>query len=171
MRSRSAYRLTCFPLPQVCANMRRTASIELHRTFFLFGPDHLAALAATGGVAVLLCAVVRRAGRGLTCGVRWGLSVALLLGAAGTRHVLWSEGRLMFFDLLPLQLCNFQILLAAFALVTRRALAVELLYFWALSGTLLAMLTPDIAYGFPDWTLGAAMVEASRGGPRSGAGP
>lgn len=40
--------------------------------------------------------------------------------------------------------------MAAAALVTRQALAYEVLWYWALAGTTLAMITPDVAGSFPD---------------------
>jgi hypothetical integral membrane protein (TIGR02206 family) len=49
---------------------------------------------------------------------------------------------------LPLQLCDVGILIAAAALWTRRPLLVELTYFWGLTGTIQALLSPDLAYGF-----------------------
>ena len=54
-------------------------------------------------------------------------------------------------DFLPFHLCDFAIFVAAFALATRRPAAVELLWFWALTGTLLAVLTPAVSGGYPDW--------------------
>jgi len=50
---------------------------------------------------------------------------------------------------LPLQLTDAVSLVASVALCTRRALAVELTYFWALTASLQATLTPDLAQSFP----------------------
>lgn len=50
---------------------------------------------------------------------------------------------------LPLQLTDAVSLVAIFALWTRRALPVELTYFWALTASLQAALTPDLAQSFP----------------------
>ena len=58
-------------------------------------------------------------------------------------------GRLSAWDWVPLNLCDFEIVLAVYALVTRRQTAYELFYFWALAGTLIAMITPEITRGFP----------------------
>jgi hypothetical integral membrane protein (TIGR02206 family) len=65
---------------------------------------------------------------------------------------------LSLWDFLPFELCDFAIFVAACALVTRSPLASELTYFWALSGTALAMITPDVAGGFPDWRWTAYFV-------------
>ena len=115
-------------------------------SFRLFGLDQLAALAATGAAAFVL---VRRARREpASRAIRFGLA-AFLAATAGAWlafvHVRYGISR---WDLLPLHLCDFLILVAVFALVTLRPLACELLYFWSV-GTLLAMVTPDLAVGFP----------------------
>ncbi len=50
---------------------------------------------------------------------------------------------------LPLQLTDAVSLVAIAALLTRRILAIELLYFWSMTATLQAVLTPDLASTFP----------------------
>ncbi len=83
--------------------------------------------------------------------MRCGLAAFLLAGAIGYVVAEWRLGILSAWDFLPLHLCDFAIFVAAFALVTRRHGAVELLWFWALTGTLLAVLTPAVSGSFPDW--------------------
>lgn len=50
---------------------------------------------------------------------------------------------------LPLQLTDAASLSAIVALLTRRALFVELTYFWTLTATLQAVVTPDLGQAFP----------------------
>ena len=50
---------------------------------------------------------------------------------------------------LPLALCDVALVVAAIACWTRRALLVELTYFWGLAGTLQAVATPDLTVRFP----------------------
>jgi hypothetical integral membrane protein (TIGR02206 family) len=50
---------------------------------------------------------------------------------------------------LPLQLTDLVTVVSALALWTRRPGLVELTYFWALTATLQAVVTPDLAYSFP----------------------
>jgi len=52
---------------------------------------------------------------------------------------------------LPLQLCDVGVFVAAFALWFRRQWLVELTYFWGLTGTLQALLTPDLPQHFPTY--------------------
>jgi len=50
---------------------------------------------------------------------------------------------------LPLQLTDAVSLVSAVALLSRNQLAVELTYFWSLSATLQAIITPDLGQNFP----------------------
>lgn len=111
---------------------------------------HLGAIALSAVVAAGLALLVReRPAWGSA--VRAGLAAFLLAGAVGYVVAEWRLGILSVWDFLPLHLCDFAIFVAAFALVTRRPAAVELLWFWALTGTLFAVLTPAVGGSFPDW--------------------
>ena len=83
--------------------------------------------------------------------MRGGLAAFLLAGAIGYVAAEWRLGILSVRDFLPLHLCDFAIFVAVFALLTRRPGAAELLWFWALTGTLLAVVTPAVDGSFPDW--------------------
>jgi hypothetical integral membrane protein (TIGR02206 family) len=118
--------------------------------FRLFGADHLAALVTVACVGALLCAAVRR-GPGAAKAVRVGLA-ALLLALTALTLAGWARGGgLSIWDVLPLHLCDAAIFLAVLALLTLRPAACELLWFWAGGATALAMLTPDLPRGAPDW--------------------
>lgn len=118
--------------------------------FDLFGPDHWAALVAVGCVGALLCASARRGPRAART-VRFGLA-GLLLALTALTVAGAAQGRpLSVWDVLPLHLCDAAIFLAVFALLTLRPGACELLWFWAGGATTLAMVTPDLARGAPDW--------------------
>jgi hypothetical integral membrane protein (TIGR02206 family) len=118
--------------------------------FRLFGPDHWAALVAVGCVGALLCAVARR-GVSAARAVRFGLAAWMPVLVALTLAAAARDRPLTLWDFLPLNLCDAAILLAVYALVTLRPAACELLWFWAGGGTTLAMITPDLARGAPDW--------------------
>jgi len=117
----------------------------------LFGADHLGALLLTALAGAALVALVRRDPEGrAAAAVRLALALALL-AATGATIAGWArQGPLELQDLLPLHLCDLLIFVAAYALVTRRPLAGELLYFWAGAGTALALVAPDVRAGFPD---------------------
>jgi hypothetical integral membrane protein (TIGR02206 family) len=118
--------------------------------FVLFGFDHIAAILVTGIVAVGLSLAVRphpegALGRAVRLAFAGIVATAIIVGLVrdGLR------GRLSVWDFVPLHLCDFEIALGVFALVTRRQAAYEIFYFWALAGTLIAMITPELTRGFP----------------------
>ena len=114
------------------------------------GVAHAAAAGLIALVAVGLTALVR-ARRGAAPAVRTGLAAFLLAGALGYVLAEWRLGVLSARDFLPFHLCDFAIFVAALALLTRRQGVVELLWFWALTGTFLAIVTPAVSGSFPDW--------------------
>jgi hypothetical integral membrane protein (TIGR02206 family) len=117
--------------------------------FQRFGFEHAATLLLIMGVAVLLSWAARRSRRA-------GTAVRILLGAllaCGLAFALVASLPLRghdWLDVLPLHFCDLAVLIAVWALVTRGQTATEILYFWGLTGTLIAMLTPDLDRGFPD---------------------
>jgi hypothetical integral membrane protein (TIGR02206 family) len=117
--------------------------------------EHLVAV----GVTAALVAVSIRTARALpddwTRVVSRGLALAILL-AYGIDHFAavargdWSTDRY-----LPFHLTDTVTIVCAVALWSPRPLPVELAYFWALTASLQAVLTPDLGEGFPDvyfWT-------------------
>jgi hypothetical integral membrane protein (TIGR02206 family) len=122
------------------------------RRFEIFGPDHLAVLAMTAAGAVALVAVARRHRYdAVGTALRLTLAALMLAGVLGYVGAELRLGQVRLLEFLPLHLCDAAIFLGVFALVTRHALAGELLYFWALAGSTLAMVTPEVLYAFPDW--------------------
>jgi hypothetical integral membrane protein (TIGR02206 family) len=118
--------------------------------FVLFGPAHAAVLAVAAAAAVGLSLLVRRRPRAAPI-VRIGLIATLAGFTIAYIQAIGSEGPISVWDLVPLHLCDFLILVAVFALATLRPAACELLYFWGGTGALLATLTPDLRQGWPDW--------------------
>ena len=117
--------------------------------FHLFGPAHLGALAAIAALCVSAAYWGRRlpferrisVGR-MIAALLIGYTVLsyLRLGLLGALH--WSHS-------LPLHLCDLTLVACFLALLSRRALAFELSYFWGLTGASQALLTPDLREGFP----------------------
>jgi hypothetical integral membrane protein (TIGR02206 family) len=118
--------------------------------FVPFGLAHAAVLAAAAVGAVGLTLLVRRWPRVAPI-VRLGLILALASFTIAYLRAIASEGRISVWDVAPLHLCDFLILVAVYALATLEPTACELLYFWGGTGTLLATLTPDLREGWPDW--------------------
>jgi len=113
--------------------------------------EHVAALAATAAVAALLVAGGRRRGDAWAIPVGRGLAVVILAGFVGEQLTYVLRGAWTAEVNLPLQLTD-AVTLAAVAALWRpeSPLLVELVYFWALTASLQAVLTPDLGSSFPD---------------------
>jgi hypothetical integral membrane protein (TIGR02206 family) len=83
--------------------------------------------------------------------VRWTLAAGIVFLVAFELAAGASEGWLGWTAVLPLELCDAALVLAVITLVAPRRAAAEVVYFWAGSGTLLAMLTPELPWSFPRW--------------------
>lgn len=81
---------------------------------------------------------------------RLGLAVLLIGEWIGFYVVFWREGWFTRENVLPLALCDWAEAALIVALIAPHLKAYELGYFWGLAGTLQALVTPDLAYGFPD---------------------
>jgi hypothetical integral membrane protein (TIGR02206 family) len=114
-----------------------------------FSSPHLAAL---GVLAIAACASIwaprRRRGRWVTGYARL-LGLAILAGWAGEYIADAVEGSWSVQYTLPLQLTDAVTAAAIVALWTRRTLFIELTYFWALTASLQATVTPDLGQSFP----------------------
>jgi hypothetical integral membrane protein (TIGR02206 family) len=118
--------------------------------FVACGAAHVGALTLTGLVGFALVGLVRRR-PGAGPWVRASLFAGIGLLLAFEVSIGAREGWLTWRTLLPLHLCDAAMVLALLTLVWPRPLAAELLYFWAAAGSTLAMLTPDLPWGFPRW--------------------
>jgi hypothetical integral membrane protein (TIGR02206 family) len=92
-----------------------------------------------------------RARPALAALVRWELAAGILALLAFELQVAAREGWLGWKTVLPLELCDAALVLAVVTLLRPRRAPAEIVYFWAGSGTLLAMLTPELPWGFPRW--------------------
>jgi hypothetical integral membrane protein (TIGR02206 family) len=122
---------------------------ERCRAVELWSTDHLAALAATVLAAAALIAGARRRG-GDWPAARQALATVLLAGFAGEQLTYALRGDWSAEVNLPFQLTDAVTLVSIVALWRPTPLRCELVYFWALSASLQAVLTPDLGYAFPD---------------------
>ena len=115
-----------------------------------FSIAHLAALGVLAVACVLAIVAPRRWPGGWVRWASWVLAGVVLAGWVGEYVAEVVVGTWTLHFSLPLQLTDAVSLAAVLALLTRRPLFVELLYFWAFSASLQAALTPDVSNTFPD---------------------
>ncbi len=119
--------------------------------FHAYGPAHFTVLFLTITLPFALAALVRwtkfqRAERAIDL----LLSVLLLLNYVAYLIFIRRHGITQWQQMLPLQLCDWGMVVVILAMWTERQRWFEVAYFWGLGGTLQAILTPNLAYGFPD---------------------
>jgi hypothetical integral membrane protein (TIGR02206 family) len=120
------------------------------RRFVLFGAQHFLALAAIVAATLAAVAAVRRDPRGRSARLL-RLGLAILLPALWTVEyaIAWRQGSLTLQVALPFHLCDVARILAIAGLLALDRRLVEPLYFFALAGTVPALLTPDVMEPFP----------------------
>jgi hypothetical integral membrane protein (TIGR02206 family) len=116
-------------------------------------PSHLAGLVSFLAAALILVPAARRWSGAWVTWCSWLLAVLLVVNEVAYQLVLIHDGNWTARTSLPLYLCDVGAFVVAAALVTRRQRLVELSWFWAVAGTLQAIVTPDHDISFPsyDW--------------------
>ena len=116
--------------------------------FQLFGAAHIAILAAVvalgGGLALLQ--------RRVLPGRKWlriGLGIFLLADGVGWYSYLAAIGQNVFPWQMPLELCDVVLYLLGFVLLTGNEGVFDVAYYWALGGSTMALLTPNLWEHFP----------------------
>src|SRR6185312_5843629 len=119
--------------------------------FHSFGPSHIGAMAAMLAISVVLI-VAGRAAKSATFDktLRWTLAFFLLADWVAYLVMFYVNGWLALGNVLPLNLCDWATIAVVVTLLMPNQHSYELSYFWALAGTLLASITPDLEYDFPD---------------------
>jgi hypothetical integral membrane protein (TIGR02206 family) len=119
-------------------------------SFVRFGPAHISAIALTVAVPLLLTAITRLDHTGATLQIVRALFAATLIVNKIVSLVLLSRnGDLTIDSVVPMYLCDWAAITAVITLVWPNQWTYELCYFWSLGGSLQALLTPDLRYGFP----------------------
>ena len=115
--------------------------------FILFGTAHIFMLAVVICISIIVCYAARQDHKHQLV-----LPLALILilheifnlwFSIGVEGQPWQQN-------LPLHLCRMNAILCAYMLVRRSYRVFEVSYFWAMAGSVSALVTPDIQVGFPD---------------------
>jgi hypothetical integral membrane protein (TIGR02206 family) len=125
--------------------------MEAERAFHFLSAEHLVAIFLTVTLPFALAAIVRRTkSRSLERLIAYGLS-GLLIGNYVVYLVFIRRwGDLTWQATLPMQLCDWAMVVIVVALASGNRRWFEVAYFWGIGGTLQAILTPNLRYGFPD---------------------
>jgi hypothetical integral membrane protein (TIGR02206 family) len=120
-------------------------TVPLAAGFTAFGPAHVVALVVMVAVVPVLVVVGRRR-RTSDPGDRLGtaFAVGLLLVTIPLQVVYFTPGYWDLDTTLPIQLCDLASLVSAYALWTHRWWAAGLIYYWGLTLTIQAILTPSL---------------------------
>jgi hypothetical integral membrane protein (TIGR02206 family) len=122
------------------------------RTFHAYGPAHLTVIFLTIALPFLLAAIVRRArSTMLERVIVASLSGLLVLNYAVYLVLVRNIGVMSWDQMLPLQLCDWGMAVVIVAMWSGNQRWFEVAYFWGIGGTLQAVLTPNLHFGFPDF--------------------
>ena len=79
------------------------------------------------------------------------LSIVLILNYIAYLVFIRSRGVMDWRQMLPMQMCDWGMVVVIVAMWTGSQRWFEVAYFWGIGGTLQAVLTPNLRFGFPDW--------------------
>ncbi|MFL6515444.1 MAG: TIGR02206 family membrane protein [Chthoniobacterales bacterium] len=120
-------------------------------TFYAFGPAHLTILLLTLVLPFVLAFTVHRTNSTLLArSICFAISALLLINYLAYVIVGRHFGVTRWYHALPLQLCDWAMFVIIVALWTGNRRWLEVAYFWGIGGTLQALITPNLRYGFPD---------------------
>ena len=117
-----------------------------------YGLPHLTVILITIGLPFVLAALVRRTkSQRIERLIIAALSAVLILNYLAYLIFVRTQGVMDWRQMLPMQMCDWGIPVVIVAMWTGHQRWFEVAYFWGIGGTLQAVLTPNLRYGFPDW--------------------
>src|SRR5215471_10235281 len=119
--------------------------------FHAWGPAHITVILLTIGLPFVLALIVHRTkSRVLERSICLAISALLLINYVAYLIVARQFGVAGWQKMLPMQLCDWAMIVIIGALWTGSRRWLEIAYFWGIGGTLQAILTPNLRFGFPD---------------------
>ena len=120
--------------------------------FQAYGLPHLTVIFLTIVLPFALAALVRRTkSQRIEKTIIGVLSAVLILNYAVYLLFIRSRGIVDWWQMLPMQMCDWGMVVVIVAMWSGNQRWFEVAYFWGIGGTLQAVLTPNLRYGFPDW--------------------
>ncbi|PYK31007.1 MAG: TIGR02206 family membrane protein [Verrucomicrobia bacterium] len=127
--------------------MTTTGAPEFHA----FGLSHLIVILLTIVLPFVLALFVHRTkSPRLERSIRLTISALLLINYVAYVFLGRNFGVDQWYKSLPLQLCDWAMIVIIGALWTGNRRWLEIAYFWGIGGTLQALITPNLQFGFPD---------------------
>jgi hypothetical integral membrane protein (TIGR02206 family) len=124
---------------------------EPEHLFHRFGVAHITVILLTVALPLFLAfAVHRTKSRFLGRSICFSISALLLINYVAYLIVARHFGVSTWQRTLPMQLCDWAMAVIIVALWTGNRRWLEIAYFWGIGGTLQAIITPNLLYGFPD---------------------
>lgn len=124
---------------------------ETTHIFHPFGAAHVTVIFLTIVVPFFLAFTVHRTkSRLLERSIAFAISALLLINYVAYLIVARQFGATSWQKTLPLQLCDWAMFVIIGALWTGNRRWLEIAYFWGIGGTLQAIITPNLRFGFPD---------------------
>jgi hypothetical integral membrane protein (TIGR02206 family) len=119
--------------------------------FHPWSPSHFVVIFLTIALPLVLALLVHRTkSPRLERSIRLTISMLLLMNYVAYVFVARNFGVDRWYKLLPLQLCDWAMIVIIVALWTGNRRWLEIAYFWGIGGTLQAIITPNLKFGFPD---------------------
>jgi hypothetical integral membrane protein (TIGR02206 family) len=124
----------------------------MNHPFQAYGTAHLTVIFLTIALPFVLAAIVRRAKSSrLERVIVASLSALLVLNYAVYLILVRNVSVMSWTQMLPLQLCDWGMVVVIVAMWSGNQRWFEVAYFWGIGGTLQAVLTPNLRFGFPDF--------------------
>jgi len=128
------------------------AQMENEHAFHAYGVAHLTVIFLTIALPFLLAATVRRTkSPGVERIIIATLSALLVLNYAVYMTLVRRFGAVSWQQVLPLQLCDWGMVVVIVAMWRKSERWLEVAYVWGIGGTLQAVLTPNLRFDFPDF--------------------
>jgi hypothetical integral membrane protein (TIGR02206 family) len=119
--------------------------------FHVYSPSHLTVIFLTIALPFVLALIVHRTkSRALERSICFAISALLLINYVAYLIVARQFGVAAWQKMLPMQLCDWAMVVIIVALWTGSRRWLEIAYFWGIGGTLQALITPNLRFGFPD---------------------
>jgi hypothetical integral membrane protein (TIGR02206 family) len=119
--------------------------------FHAYSPSHLTVIFLTVALPFVLALIVHRTkSRLLERSICFAISALLLINYVAYLIVARQFGVAAWQKMLPMQLCDWAMVVIIVALWTGSRRWLEMAYFWGIGGTLQALITPNLRFGFPD---------------------